>query len=389
VIFSRFKWDNSTILELDRPSKAYIYFRHHRFNLLSGFPESYPIEAFRQQLQSIQLQQAVKRPVVFHFFYEYGLIEQGFSHLVQEDSPLAVEIEYQKTTKVGPRVARLKGLELKSLERPSWSEYKEAFNKIQHELLQGNCYQVNLTYPYDFMTEELLDPRDIADYFFARPGIAPYAHATSFGEGMILSNTPECLFHYQHNKLMTMPIKGTKKRDGRAIGEIWQEMLADTKEEGELIMITDLLKNDLNRLTVPKAKVKKLRAPLILPDIVHQYSLITLKIEQTVSLARTMEMLFPGGSITGAPKKRVMGIIGEVERFQRGIYCGSTLLMMKDKKIASINIRTASINIEDRIWRYGAGGGITLLSKVVDEFKEMEAKVSSFLTLLQQKNANR
>jgi anthranilate/para-aminobenzoate synthase component I len=55
---------------------------------------------------------------------------------------------------------------------------------------------------------------------------------------------------------------------------------------------------------------------------------------------------------------------------------------MGETKVASINIRTASIHIEDRIWRYGAGGGITLLSKPVDEFKEMEAKVSSFLTLL-------
>jgi len=95
-----------------------------------------------------------------------------------------------------------------------------------------------------------------------------------------------------------------------------------------------------------------------------------------------MKALFPGGSITGAPKKRVMEIIKAVECFERGIYCGSTLLCIGDKKIASINIRTASIQIENRVWRYGAGGGVTLLSRPVDEFKEMEAKVESFLKLL-------
>ena len=95
-----------------------------------------------------------------------------------------------------------------------------------------------------------------------------------------------------------------------------------------------------------------------------------------------MRALFPGGSITGAPKKRVMEIIGDTERFDRGIYCGSTVLCIGNKKVASINIRTANIHLEERMWRYGAGGGITLLSRPVDEFKEMEAKVSSFLTLL-------
>jgi anthranilate/para-aminobenzoate synthase component I len=172
------------------------------------------------------------------------------------------------------------------------------------------------------------------------------------------------------------------RRDGKSVKQLWQQMLSDKKEEGELLMITDLLKNDLNRLETPSARVIKLRAPLLVPGLLHQYSLISVKLKEDISMAKTMKALFPGGSITGAPKKRVMEIIGDIERYQRGIYCGSTLLCLGNKKAASINIRTASINIEERIWRYGAGGGITLLSRPVDEFKEMEDKVSSFLKLL-------
>ncbi len=198
---------------------------------------------------------------------------------------------------------------------------------------------------------------------------------------MFLSNSPECLFQYEKNHIITMPIKGTLKR-GEDWKKSWKEMLASAKEESELLMITDLLKNDLNRLDQPTAEVKKLRAPLLVPGLLHQYSLISLKLKNKVSLAQTIFALFPGGSITGAPKKRVMEIIQDVERYQRGIYCGSTILCYGPKKVANINIRTATLNVSERIWRYAAGGGITLLSKNSDEFKEMESKVSSFLTLI-------
>ncbi len=382
MIFSRFKWDSQTVLELDRPLKAYIYFRNERLNLLTGFPESYPISLFTKKLSDLKLKERVKHPLVFHFYYEYGLVEQGLDYLVDNSKPLVVELEYKNSKKTSARKPKLAELPLKTLERPSWSEYKVAFGKVQEELLNGNCYQVNLTFPFDFMSEELLDPRDISDFFFAQKNLGAYAHATYLGDEMILSNSPECLFQYRDNEIFTMPIKGTMRRDGKSVKQLWQQMLADKKEEGELLMITDLLKNDLNRLESPTAKVIKLRAPLLVPGLLHQYSLIAVKLKEDISLAKTMKSLFPGGSITGAPKKRVMEIIGDIERYQRGIYCGSTLLCVGNKKAASINIRTASINIEERIWRYGAGGGITLLSRPVDEFKEMEDKVSSFLKLL-------
>ncbi len=381
MIFSRFKWNRHTILELDQPKVAYIYYRTTRLNLMTGFPETYPFEKFLEKLNIMTLQQKVNAPLVFHFYYEFGLFMSGLGHTVDEDAPLVVEIEYQRVSKRKPRKSCLTHLPLRSLERPTWTEYRKAFERVQTELLSGNCYQVNLTYPFDFETAEIFDPTDIADFFFSRLGLAAYAHATYLGEEMILSNSPECLFQYERDHLFTMPIKGTLKRDGN-VREQWQKMLSDPKEEGELFMITDLLKNDLNRIDLPRAQVKKLRAPLLVPGLLHQYSLIDLKLHNLVSVKRVLEALFPGGSITGAPKMRVMEIIQGVERFQRGIYCGSTLLCYGSKKVASINIRTASINVGERLWRYGAGGGVTLLSKPVDEFQEMEAKVSSFLTFL-------
>ena len=164
-------------------------------------------------------------------------------------------------------------------------------NKIQEELIEGNCYQVNLTYPFDFMTEEILDPRDISDFFFAQKNLGAYAHATFLGDEMILSNSPECLYQYRDDEIFTMPIKGTFRREGKDVGKLWKKMLADKKEEGELLMITDLLKNDLNRLDTPSAEVRKLRAPLLVPGLLHQYSLISLKLKNEISVSLYIKII--------------------------------------------------------------------------------------------------
>ncbi len=381
MIFSRFRINKTKFLELSNPKSAFIYYRSTRLNLLTGFPEVYPLKKFLDRLEEKKIQDQFKTPIVYHFYYELGLIIQGLGHSVSDEAPLAIEIEYEKKSFKSKPKSRLSSIPLKTLERPTWSEYKGAFNHIQEELLSGNCYQVNLTYPFDFETEEVIDPRDICDYFFSLDNLSAYAHATFLGDEMILSNSPECLFQYKKNEIFTMPIKGTMKR-GKNWKADWKKMLSDVKEEGELNMITDLLRNDLNRLEKPQAKVIKTRAPLLVPNLLHQYSLISIHIKKPLSILRILESVFPGGSVTGAPKKRVMEIIQNAERFERGIYCGSTLLCMDDKKVASINIRTAFLSVGDRTWRFGAGGGITLLSKATSEFQEMEAKVSSFLTLL-------
>lgn len=377
MIFSRFKWNADTVLELSEAKSAYVYYRHRRENLLTGFPETYSIDSFVKELDQFKLSDRVKGPRVYHFYYEYGLFQAGLP--VSEDLPLVVMIEYNKSKKTKVRKTKLTSLPLKTLERPSWSEYKENFAKVREELLDGNCYQMNLTYPFDFETEEQIDPRDIVDTFFSFKGLGAFAHATFMGEELILSNSPECLFQYKDQKIFTMPIKGTMRR-GKSWKSEWKKMMDSPKEEGELLMITDLLKNDLNRLSQGRAVVKKLRSPLLVPGLLHQYSLISATLSKDVSVGETFKSLFPGGSITGAPKIRVMEIIASLERFNRGIYCGSTLLCYGDKKVASINIRTASVSPFERMWRYGAGGGITLLSNPVEEFKEMESKVASFLT---------
>jgi para-aminobenzoate synthetase component 1 len=147
-------------------------------------------------------------------------------------------------------------------------------------------------------------------------------------------------------------------------------------------MITDLIRNDLSFLNDFSSRVVHEKQPLAVPGILHQYSLITTKVEKQLSLFETIEALFPGGSITGAPKKRVMELIKNIEKNKRGFYCGSTILLIGAHKSASINIRSCTIDFVSKKLEYGTGGGVTLLSKLSCEFEESKLKLSSFIKLL-------
>ncbi len=381
MIFSSFRWNSRQFLDLTNPLRAYIYFKKKRLNLISGQFEDYSIELFLHELESCQLQGEVKLPRVYHFYYQFGLLLFGMDESIGDSEPLVVDIEYNDT-RFSPLVTSpIKKIHLSSLERPTWTEYRNAFNQVQDHLLDGNCYQLNLTYPFDFSSDTFFDPRDLRDYLMGHSGVSAYAHVTHFESEVLFSNSPECLFHFENNQILTMPIKGTLRlqNDWRSH---WDELINDPKQEAELFMIIDLLKNDLNKIDLPRTQIRKLKAPLRVPGLLHQYAELTLKLQNKVSLGKMFKHIFPGGSISGAPKKRVLQLIQEIERWDRGFYTGSTLLCLGRKKVASINIRSAHIHLDERVWRYGSGGGITLLSRAASEFKEMESKVDSFLTLL-------
>lgn len=380
MLFSTFRWKNKTNLHLSSPLKAFIQYRHKRFDLMTGFAQGINADVFFAELKVLKVHQNYENPIVIHLMYELGFLLNESSYLLGDEEPLAVYIEYEKTKFIKPK-SKLKKISLKSLERPSWTDYKEAFNHLQEQLLKGSGYQYNLTYPFDFYTEDFLSGIDIHDFFFTKK-LSSFAHASFLGEEMILSNSPECLFTVQKGNLFSMPIKGTVKKNKKNIASQIQDLFNDAKQDSELIMISDLVRNDLNKLSGGDCVVPKIKVPLILNNLIHQYSLLKTPLKPHWSLFDLISTLFPGGSIVGAPKIGVMRELKRMERRQRNIYSGSTILCWQNQLTASINIRTAKINLAEKLWTYGAGGGITLKSQAHYEYLEMEAKVDSFLTLL-------
>ncbi len=367
-----------------RPSVARVYFRHCYQDLLTGETFAFSISDLKKRLE--QTPMSSKKPIIWHLFYELGLSFNELDALISKNDILAIEIHYLKFSKIKKEKAR--PIELFGQKGPLFKEYEESFDYIYSHLMRGDCYQVNLTYPFNISHKE--DFKSICNSLWrVKKKIAPYAHGTYLGplKKGIISNSPECLFQMEKDDLknewilQTMPIKGSMAFDSKksSFKKTWEKLKKDKKEQAELYMITDLLRNDLNRIETPNAFVLEKKKPLEVPGILHQYSLLQVRLSSKVNLLQILRALFPGGSITGAPKKNVMKYIEQIEQGSRGIYCGSTLIIHNRILRSSINIRTALYDETKKTLRLGAGGGVTLQSDIHQEFQEMEIKAQSFL----------
>ena len=374
-----------------RPHLARMHYRHHTLDLLTGRKVPGGIASFLESLHEIPLNATFAKPKVLHLTYELGHLFQGQADMVPGHLPLAVEIEYLKVRRL--KLDDLwkhpvKQPRLKFLQVPTWDEYRRAYQQVRNELLAGNCYQVNLTAPFYLSWSDDHRPSDFIRHLWSNPTrVGAYAHATwlsTMGK-LLLSNSPECLVQRCNRKegveLYSMPIKGTLPlAKDSSVRAAWEKMRSSKKEIGELNMITDLIRNDLCRVARPEARVIAQHRPLVVPGLLHQYSLVGCPVPTSTSWGQVLECLFPGGSVTGAPKRRVLEIINAVESESRGHYCGSTWLAYGNTLASSINIRTAEIDMGQKEMKYGAGGGITLQSQESAEFEEMLRKSESFLS---------
>lgn len=389
----------SKVLYCSSPLWAYIFYRDFKLNLLTGEKVSTSPKEIHKILSEYKLDYAYESPVIIHLFYEFGFSCLELFEKLPAHKPLAIFVKYKDSSLIDKDQALEfeEDFELEITEYPSFENYHKKFEQVYKNLIDGNCYQVNLTGPFYFKFKGIDNPLAFIRYVWNKTlAVGAYAHGTyidSLGK-LYLSNSPECLFEIKKEKksyvLYTMPIKGTIKAKNEAEKkEKWQQLISSEKDQAELFMITDLLKNDLTRISMNPAVVINKKLPLFVPGLVHQYSKIKVELDGSTNLDQIIKATFPGGSITGAPKKRVMEIIHHVEAYERGFYCGSTIVLHKDIKSASINIRSAVLDYTQNELFYGAGGAITLLSQPKSEFDESYAKMESFLQFLKVKNVNK
>ena len=379
-------------LVCQKPEKSFVYYKDFRINLLTGKKENFPISDFVEELSKKKLSDRPDKPEIIHLFYEFGYLLQDLDNLLPSNKILAVTINYSQFDL--KRELPFKGsseinIELKDY--PKFKNYKQRFDKVYKHLIDGDCYQVNLTSQFYFRFKETTQFQDIiCSLWKDRNMIGNLAHCSYLDsmDKLLISNTPECLFQMKRIsnkdvKIYSMPIKGTIKCSGQKEVKIkWKELTSNPKEQAELYMITDLVRNDLAKINLKPAVVKHKKLPLVVPGILHQYSVVETTVEDSVSIYDLLKGLYPGGSITGAPKKRVMEIIDKVEEGYRSFYCGSTLLFHNDLKSGSINIRSAEVDFSTQEVVYGSGGGITLESSNRAEFEESYLKMESFLKLM-------
>ena len=251
--------------------------------------------------------------------------------------------------------------------------YQEAIKTIHHHIRQGDTYQVNYTVQ---LSQELEgDPLAI----YNRLVVEQKAHYNAFiqhDDVAILSISPELFFEQDDRLLTTRPMKGTTRRGLTNQTDLqeaaWLE--ADPKNRAENMMIVDLLRNDMNRISeIGSEQVTRLCQVEQYSTVWQMTSTIKSHLRPEVDLVQSFQALFPCGSITGAPKISTMEIIQKTEIAPRGVYCGTIgILLPKGKRIFNVAIRTLQMQGNQAI--YGVGGGITWDSKWESEYQETKQK---------------
>lgn len=258
--------------------------------------------------------------------------------------------------------------------RPHWTrdQYKKAYTRIIDYIHSGDIYQINLAQSYS----SNYTGSPLAAYFRLRAKAeAPFSTFWKTKDTYLLSASPERFIACKNRNIETRPIKGTKPRhqcsDKDNNSKI--ELKQDLKERSENLMIVDLLRNDISK-HAHNIKVPKLFEVETYPTVHHLVSTITGSLNKESNPIDLLWDAFPGGSITGTPKKRAINIIDELEDGPRGFYCGTSFYVSADGNMDSnILIRTFMLrNSHIQCW---AGGGIVADSKLENEYNECEDKM--------------
>lgn len=260
-------------------------------------------------------------------------------------------------------------------ELTSAEEYKAAIEHIHHHIRQGDTYQVN--YTVQLQQNLTADPFAI----YNRLVVEQNAHYNAFiqhDDVSIISISPELFFKKDGDKLTTRPMKGTTNRGLTTETDLAQArwLAQDQKNRSENMMIVDLLRNDMNRISkIGSEDVKSLCQVEQYSTVWQMTSTIETQLLTNRSLCDVFQALFPCGSITGAPKIATMEIIKKVEKQPRGVYCGAIgILVPQGLSIFNVAIRT--LQMEETKAIYGVGGGITWDSNWESEYEETKQKAA-------------
>lgn len=266
----------------------------------------------------------------------------------------------------------------------SAERYRADLQRVHEYIAAGDCYQIN--YTQRFSADYQGDPWSA--YLHLRQRCpTPFASFIRVNaQQAILSLSPERFIQVQQRHVESRPIKGTRARGATPAEDqaLASNLLASAKDRAENLMIVDLLRNDLGRYcSTGSIRVPELFALESYPNVHHMVSSVTGTLAPEYDALDVLFGSFPGGSITGAPKRRAMQIISELEASVRSIYCGSIFYVdSRGHMDSSITIRTLLAN-QGEISCWG-GGGIVYDSKIADEYQESIQKVQVLMSTLEE-----
>lgn len=337
-----------------------------------------------QAFSKIEIALKNNKYLVGFISYEFGLCfeEKTKAFVKQSNFPLIHFIVFDDPRKTKAS-AITKYLKQKNkgngfyISNPKYSDnenqYFEKFTKIQKEIQNGDIYQANLTIKanYDFLG----NPLALYEKLRQKQRVK-YSAFFAMDDMQILSLSPELFFKTNGDKIETHPMKGTIKRGiNNNIDEAnYTDLLNDEKQRAENLMITDLMRNDLAKISLSgSVKVPNLFAIEKFETVFQMISKITSKLKKDINIGEILKNLAPAGSITGCPKIRAEEIIYQTENAARNLYCGA-IGYIKPNGDCEFNVAIRTPIIKNNKIELGIGSGIVYDSVDANEYEECKLK---------------
>jgi len=346
-------------------------------------------ELVRQIEQSVRPRDPPAGPVAFATRVPVALVRgrrQGTAWIVAEEGHAAEAAELARDIRgcrPGSESAISSGNLVVGLVEPDPGAFLGAVEEIRRRIARGDVYQVNLARRWVARARPDLDPTDIYRRL-RRTNPAPYAGIARLGDWSLISSSPERLVRCHLGRVETRPIAGTRPTaDDPGLEEATRrDLLANPKERAEHVMLIDLERNDLGRVSEPgSVEVDEFMAVESYAHVHHIVSNVRGRLRPDVSPGALIRAMFPGGTITGCPKVRCMEIIGELEDVPRGPYTGSMGYLNRDGS-CDLNILIRSFVLRGSELSFAAGSGIVADSSPARELEETRAKAKGLLLAL-------
>lgn len=261
-------------------------------------------------------------------------------------------------------------------------EYLEQVTKVKRHIQLGDIYEANFCYEFSGMGQ--IDPLESYKILNERTN-APFSVFAQIGERFVLSASPERFIRKEGKKVISQPIKGTKRRGISEEDDLLliEELRNSPKDRSENIMIVDLVRNDLSKIADPGSVNVDELCEIYSFQSVHQ---MISTVSAEVSLQDPVDIikaLFPMGSMTGAPKIRAMQLMDELENRSRGLYSGTIGYFNPNGDFdLNVVIRTILYDRTKHLASFSVGGAITDLSDPLEEYEETLLKAKALLETL-------
>lgn len=270
--------------------------------------------------------------------------------------------------------------------RISKEAYLNGIQKIQQHIHRGDCYEINFCQEF-FSDTAIIDPLFIYDKLTAiSPN--PFSALYKMDNTWCIGASPERYLKRKGSKLVSQPIKGTAKRnlnDPVLDEEQKASLLQSEKERSENVMVVDLVRNDLSKVCIEgSVKVEELFGIYSFPQVHQMISTISGELPPDINWVEVIKQTFPMGSMTGAPKKKVMELIEQYEQTKRGLFSGAIGYIAPGGDFDfNVVIRSIMYNRTKKYLSFQTGGAITFYSNPENEYEECMLKASAMKQVLQ------